>query len=73
MQIEFNWHHLFVDSTIYKFSEILENYVVTQLNLINGKLIMVDKNNFFSNIFQLSNFVFIEKEFFKKNNHILLN
>ena len=73
LQIEFNLHHLFVDCTVYKISKLLENYAVTQLNLINGKLIIVDKNDFFSNIFQLSNFVFIEKEFLKKNKHILLN
>ena len=73
LQIEFNLHHLYVDSTVYKISKLLENYAVTQLNLINGKLITVNKNDFFSNIFQLSNFVFIEKEFLKKNEHILLN
>ena len=73
IQIEFNWHHLFTNNTINQFSEILDNYVVTQMNLINGKLIVVDKNHYFSNIFQLSNFIFVEKEFFIENKNNLLN
>lgn len=73
IQIEFNWHHLFTNNTINQFSEILDNYVVAQMNLINGKLIVVDKNHYFSNIFQLSNFIFIEKEFFLENKNNLLN
>ena len=73
IQIEFNWHHLFTNNTINQFSEILDNYVVTQMNLINGKLIEVDKNHFFSNIFQLSNFIFVEKQFFMENKSYLLN
>lgn len=73
IQIEFNWHHLFTNNTINQFSKILDNYVVTQMNLINGKLIEVDKNHFFSNIFQLSNFIFVEKQFFMENKIYLLN
>ena len=73
IQIEFNWHHLFTNNTINQFSQILDNYVVTQMNLINGQLIEVDKNDFFSNIFQLSNFIFVEKQFFMKNKSYLLN
>ena len=72
IQIEFNWHHLFTNNTINQFSEILDNYVVTQMNLMNGKLIEVDKNHFFSNIFQLSNFIFVEKQFFMENKSYLL-
>ena len=73
IQIEFNWHHLFTNNTINQFAEILDNYVITQMNLIDGKLMEVDKNHYFSNLFQLSNFVFVEKEFFLKNKNILLN
>ena len=72
IQIEFNWHHLFTKNTIFQFSEILDNYVVTQMNLINGKLVEIDKNHFFSNIFQLTNIIFIEKKFFKKNRDTLV-
>ena len=72
IQIEFNWHHLFVNNSIFQFSEILKDYVVTQMNLADGKLFVVDQNHYQSNLFQLSNFVFVEKEFFEKNSIILL-
>ena len=73
IQIEFNLHHLFTHNTIHQFSEILENYFVTQMNLINGNLVQIDQNHNFSNIFQLSNFVFVEKDFFLENKDYLLN
>ena len=73
VQIEFNWHNLFTNNTIYQYSDILDNYIVTQLNLLNGKLIPKDKNHYFSNIFQLSNFIFVEKKFFMKNKNYLLS
>ena len=72
IQLEFNRHHLYTNNTIYQFSEVLENYVITQMNLINGNLIKVDKNHYFSNLFQLSNFIFVEKNFFLKNKEDLL-
>ena len=34
------------------------------MNLINAKLVAVE-DSFFYNIYQLSNFIFIEKEFFR--------
>lgn len=73
VQIEFNWHNLFTNNTIYQFSDILDNYVVTQLNLLNGKLILKDEKHYFSNIFQLSNFIFVEKKFFMENKNYLLS
>lgn len=73
IQIEFNWHHLFTHNTIFQFSEMLKNYVPVQMNLINGKLLVVDSNNYFSNIYHLSQFVFIEKDFFKENSEKLLS
>ena len=73
VQIEFNWHNLFTNNTIYQISDILDNYVVTQLNLLNGKLIPKDKKHYFSNIFQLSNFIFVEKKFFMENKNYLLS
>ena len=72
LQVEFNYYHLFLNITVFKFSEILENYIVTQLNLTSGKLVVVNEKDFFSNIFQLSNFIFIRKNFFKKKKHILI-
>lgn len=73
IQIEFNIHHLYVGNSILQFSKILKNYVTAQMNLINGKLVVVAEECFLSNIYQLSNFVFIEKKFFDKNKKILLN
>ena len=73
IQIEFNWHHLFTHNTIFQFSEMLKNYVPVQMNLINGKLSVVDSNNYFSNIYHLSQFVFIEKDFFKEHGDKLLS
>ena len=73
VQIEFNWHNLFTNNTIYQFSDILDNYVLTQLNLLNGKLIPKDKKHYFSNIFQLSNFIFVEEKFFMENKNYLLS
>jgi hypothetical protein len=49
----------------YNFLKILKNYVTTQMNLINAKLVAVE-DSFFYNIYQMSNFIIIEKEFFIK-------
>ena len=73
IQIEFNLHHLYTGNSILQFSKLLKNYVTTQMNLVNGKLVVVDENQFLSNIYQLSNFVFVEKDFFNKSKKLLLN
>lgn len=72
IQIEFNKHNLYTNSTIFNFSEMLKDYVPTQLNLINGQLRIIESDDYLSNIYQLSNFVFVENEYFKKYQHILL-
>ena len=51
---------------------MLEGYVVTQLNLINGKLRIINPIDPLSNLYFLSNFIFIEKSFFEKNKKILI-
>ena len=66
IQLEFNWHHLMTKNSIFEFSQILKNYIVTQLNLVNGTLQEIDPKDPLSNIFHLSNFIFIEKNYFKK-------
>jgi len=73
IQIEFNIHHLYVGNSVLQFSKLLKNYVTTQMNLINGDLVVVAEDSFLSNIYQLSNFVFIEKEFFDKTRKLLIN
>ena len=72
IQIEFNWHNLLTKNTIYDYSVMLEGYVVTQLNLINGKLRIINPLDPLSNLYFLSNFIFIEKSFFEKNKKIII-
>ena len=62
-----------INDTITVLGFASDNYVVTQLNLLNGKLIPKDKKHYFSNIFQLSNFIFVEKKFFMENKNYLLS
>ena len=65
IQIEFNWHQLFREQTIYKFSKILSNYEVFKILPFGNSLIKVDPKRPESNIFHLSNFVFIRKDISK--------
>lgn len=62
IQIEFNWHQLFREQTIYKFSKILSNYEVFKILPFGDNLIKIDPKRPESNIFHLSNFVFIRKD-----------
>ena len=73
IQIEFNWHNLMMKQSIYNYSKIFNTYITTRLNLINGKLKIVDPKDFMSNIYQLSNYIFVQKEFFDKNAELLIN
>jgi len=72
IQIEFNWHNLFTKNTMYDYSIMLESYVITQLNLINGKIRIINPIDPLSNLYFLSNFIFIEKSFFEKYKKILI-
>jgi hypothetical protein len=72
IQIEFNWHNLLTKNTIYDYSVMLEGYVITQLNLINGKLRIINPLDPLSNLYFLSNFIFIEKIFFEKYKKIII-
>jgi FkbM family methyltransferase len=71
IQLEFNLHHLKTKDTIFGISDYLKNYLVFQLNLINGKLLKIDPANPLSNLYYLSNFIFIEKDFYKENSSII--
>jgi FkbM family methyltransferase len=72
IQIEMNIHHIFNQNNIYGFSQILKQYVPCQLNLLSGNLVEVNPSLTDSNIYHLSNFVFVERKFFKKNRKILI-
>ena len=65
IQIEFNWHQLFREQTIYKFSKILSNYEVFKILPFGNSLIKIDPKRPESNIFHLSNFVFIRQDISK--------
>jgi FkbM family methyltransferase len=60
IQIEFNWHHLFRNTSLNYFSEQLIDYDVYQL--LRDGWAKRDPRDPFSNIYHFSNFVFVRKE-----------
>ena len=66
IQLEFNWHQLFKRQTMYEFSKFLEGYDLYQLLPFGKKLIRVDPIRPETNIFHLSNFVYIRKDISSK-------
>ena len=62
IQLEFNWHQLFKNHSMYKFSQHLTNYELFQILPFGEKLIKVDPARPETNIFHLSNFVYIRKD-----------
>ena len=66
IQLEFNWHQLFKKQTMYEFSKYLEDYDLYQLLPFGKKLIRVDPIRPETNIFHLSNFVYIRKDISSK-------
>ena len=59
VQIEFNWHQLFRNTSLYYFSELLKDYDLYQL-IPNG-WILRDPKDPLVNIYNYSNFVFVLK------------
>lgn len=57
IQIEFNWHQLFRETTLLYFSELLNDYSVYQL--LQNNWIKRDPKDPLSNIYLYSNFVFV--------------
>jgi len=66
IQLEFNWHQLFKNHSMYKFSQYLNNYELFQILPFGEKLIKVDPRRPEANIFHLSNFVYIRKDISRK-------
>ena len=62
IQIEFNWHQLFKKQTMYDFSNLLNGYNLHQILPNGNNLIKVDPKRPETNIFHLSNFVFVRKD-----------
>jgi len=61
IHIEFNWHHLFTDHSLYRFSMLLKDYDVYQILPHGGKMAKIDPRRPQSNIYEYSNFVFVRK------------
>jgi len=59
IQIEFNWHQLIRNHTLYSLSKLLNSYVVFRILPYGDKLIQVDPSRPENNIYHLSNYVFI--------------
>jgi len=62
IQLEFNWHQLFKQQNMYSFSEFLKDYELFQILPYGNDLIKVDPNRPETNIYHLSNFVYIRKD-----------
>ena len=59
VQLEFNWHQLFRNTSLNSFSELLPGYSVFQL--LPDAWIERDPIDPLSNIFHFSNFVFVRR------------
>ena len=66
IQIEFNWHQLIKNQTLYNLSKILNDYEVFRLLPYGRKLLNVDPSRPENNIYHLSNYIFINKNISKK-------
>ena len=62
IQLEFNWHQLFKKQNMYSFSEFLKNYDLFQILPYGNDLIKVNVTRPETNIYHLSNFVYIRKD-----------
>lgn len=62
IQLEINWHQLFVNSSLFSFSELLINYDVYKLLPAGGCIFQVNPTEPLNNIYQLSNFIFVRKD-----------
>nr|VFJ76365.1 MAG: methyltransferase, FkbM family [Candidatus Kentron sp. FW] len=60
IQIEYNWHHLFTEKTLYSFSKVMQGYDVFQL-LPDG-WVERDPKHPASNLYEFSNFIFVRKD-----------
>ncbi|MDA7572849.1 FkbM family methyltransferase [Candidatus Pelagibacter sp.] len=62
IQIEFNWHQLIRNQTLYNLSNLLDLYEVFRILPNGDKLILVDPSRPENNIYHLSNYVFIRND-----------
>jgi FkbM family methyltransferase len=62
IQIEYNWHHLFKNITLYKISKLLQNYDVYKILPFSAGLLKIDPKRPENNYYNYSNYVFKIKE-----------
>ena len=62
IQIEYNWHQLFKNQSLYSISKLLDKYNVYQLLPENGGMSKVDARLPQNNVYQYSNFVFVRAD-----------
>ena len=58
IQIEYNWHHMFKNINLYKFSKLLKNYDVFKILPHSSGLLKVDPMRPENNYYNYSNYVF---------------
>jgi len=61
IQIEYNWHHLFKNVNLYKFSKLLKDYEVFKIFPFNKELLKIDPTRPEHNYFNYSNIIFKKK------------
>ena len=66
IQLEFNWHQLFKKQNMWSFSEFLKNYELFQILPYGNDLVKVNVTRPETNIYHLSNFVYIRKDISSK-------
>ena len=67
IQVEINWHHIFVETTLYKLSCILENYRVFKILPAGSVLYELDPKMSVNNLYNLSNFLFVRNDIIFNN------
>ena len=58
IQIEYNWHHLFKNVTLYKISKLLNNYDVYKILPYSSGLLKIYPKKPENNYYNYSNYVF---------------
>ena len=66
IQLEFNIHQLFKNHTMYEFSKYLKKYELFQILPFGNKLLKVNPEKAETNIFYLTNFVYIRNDLVHK-------
>ena len=66
IQIEFNWHQLIRNHTLYQLFKLVNSYDIFRILPYGKKLILIDPSRPENNIYHLSNYVFIRSDISRK-------